>query len=195
MSPHRRCAQARWKALDRRFLKPLLGGRGADGSSGALGMRAHPLGSDDDDDDDDRGQGFGVGASGSGGAAGPLLASGPGLAEAGLADGGPGTREGAPPGARAGPAPDAAPKPALGLFAGLGLHEGAEAEPDARPSALVHARGGGEDWLGGQQGSQEVQLQGLGLDDAALGHDVEAPRQQRSGYVPPPSPPPPAQPP
>ena len=209
------CSQARWKALDRRFLKPLLGGRGADGSSGALGARAHPLGSDDDDDDDDdRGQGlsqglvqdpgFGNGASGSGGAAGPPHASGPGPGGTGPAGGGAGPpRVGASPGARASPAPDLAPQPALGLFAGLGLHEGPGPEPGARPGAVVHARGRGEDWLGGQQGSQEVPLQGLGLDEglgfgdpiAAPGHDVEAPRQQRSGYVPPPSQPPPPQPP
>ena len=214
------CLQARWKALDRRFLKPLLGGRGADGSSGALGMRAHPLGSDDDDDDNDddrgaahRGQGlsqglvqglgFGSGASGSGGAAGPLHASGPGPEGAGPAGGGAGPRAEPSPGARASPAPDPAPQPALGLFAGLGLHDGAGPEPGARLGAVVHARGRGEDWLGEQQGSQEVPLQGLGLDEGlglvnpapALGHDVEAPRPQRGGYVPPPSPPPPPQPP
>ena len=204
--------QARWKALDRRFLKPLLGGRGADGSSGALAVRAHPLGSDDDDDDDDRdaarrgqgfsqglvqGLGFGHGASGSGGAAGPLLASGPGPEQTGRADGGAGPCEAASPGARASPAPDLVSKPALGLFAGLGLHGDVGAEPDALQSAVVHARGRGEDWLGGQQGSQEVQLQGLGLEDTALDGfaDLEAPRQQRGGYVPPPSPPPPSQPP
>lgn len=41
-------AQARWKELDRHFLKPLLGGRGAGGSGN---VAAHPLGSSDDDDD------------------------------------------------------------------------------------------------------------------------------------------------
>lgn len=152
-------------------------------------MRAHPLGSDDDEEEG----GADAGRHGRNGAAGPLLAA-EGARDA------PGAGASLP-GAE-GPADDRAENPgrrpaltgaALGLFAGLGLHDVEAGGGRGAALAGLHARDPGAD-PGPRlvpEGSQEVQLQGVAAEGSSSAQQPARAATQPgapAAYVPPPAP-------
>lgn len=152
-------------------------------------MRAHPLGSDDDEEEG----GADAGHHDRNGAAGPLLAAEGARDAPGAGASLPGAER---PGDDRAETPSRLPVPtgaALGLFAGLGLHDVEAGGGRGGPPGGLHARDPGAD-PGPRlvpQGSQEVQLQGVAAEGSSSTQQPARAATQPGApeaYVPPPAP-------